>query len=344
MEHTYESDVFRIRSFGQILADPKTEEEWCVDELLVRGGISILAAKPKVGKTTIAIDLAVCIAQGKPFLNRFKTDQGGVLFLALEEIPSRFIGNLETRGADASDLIWAHIGLPGRPNATEELSKVCEELKPKLVIIDHVSLFLKINDINDYSEVNHIIASLREVARSSNVHIMLMHHMNKKSSDQDGLLGSTALSGAVDMIITLTTDQGGNRFIATTPRYGIHMEKTMLAFDSSTLGFNLNSELSNKSTGDHSAIRERVIRYLSDKQDVPQVEILNEVKGNKQIKINAIKELEFAGRLKVSTSCDGHKVITLLTAHTGSEVPAPRGEEPQNLLIGKTNTPPEYEV
>jgi RecA-family ATPase len=46
--------------------------------------MSLLVAKPKVGKTTLAFNLAVAVSRGEEFLGR-KTTQGPVVYLALEE-------------------------------------------------------------------------------------------------------------------------------------------------------------------------------------------------------------------------------------------------------------------
>ena len=47
--------------------------------------MSVFAAKPKVGKSTFARNLAMAVARGNPFLGR-NTAKGPVVYLALEEI------------------------------------------------------------------------------------------------------------------------------------------------------------------------------------------------------------------------------------------------------------------
>jgi len=68
---------------GKLLAEPQEQIPWLVDGLLPAGGISALAARPKVGKSTLARELAVCVARGEPLLGR-ATTQGGVFILDLE--------------------------------------------------------------------------------------------------------------------------------------------------------------------------------------------------------------------------------------------------------------------
>ncbi|MEW6570236.1 MAG: AAA family ATPase [Nitrospirota bacterium] len=77
----------------------KSEEatEWLVDELLPTGGFSGLSAKPKVGKSTLARNLTLSIAQGTDFLGR-KTNQGAVIYYALEDKQSKIIQDFKAMG------------------------------------------------------------------------------------------------------------------------------------------------------------------------------------------------------------------------------------------------------
>jgi hypothetical protein len=56
----------------------------CIDNLLPFAGLSVLMAKPKVGKSVIARQMGVSVSTGRDFWGR-KTTQGKVLYIALEE-------------------------------------------------------------------------------------------------------------------------------------------------------------------------------------------------------------------------------------------------------------------
>ena len=55
-------------TLGELLASDDEECLWTVDGLLPEGGLSILVGKPKCGKSTLARNLALCVARGRPFL------------------------------------------------------------------------------------------------------------------------------------------------------------------------------------------------------------------------------------------------------------------------------------
>ena len=48
------------------------EIEWQGDQVMAKGSVMLLAGEPSVGKTWLLFDLALAIAQGRPWLNRFK--------------------------------------------------------------------------------------------------------------------------------------------------------------------------------------------------------------------------------------------------------------------------------
>src|SRR5262245_49924574 len=79
------------------------------EDLLAPGTVAALVAKPKVGKTTNAYELAVKVAQGLPYLGR-TTTQGAVLIVAVEEHRRDIRKRLERLGADQLDTLHLHVG------------------------------------------------------------------------------------------------------------------------------------------------------------------------------------------------------------------------------------------
>lgn len=61
---------FTLTKLGDLFQEPEEQTKWLTDRLLPTGGFSIIAAKPKVGKSTIARELALNVAKGESFLDR----------------------------------------------------------------------------------------------------------------------------------------------------------------------------------------------------------------------------------------------------------------------------------
>ena len=89
---------FNFTCLPDLLAEPPEEVEWCWDQTLPAGGLSILAAKPKVGKSTLARNLAFAVASGEEFLGR-AINQGTVVYIALEEKRSEVQKHFSRMGA-----------------------------------------------------------------------------------------------------------------------------------------------------------------------------------------------------------------------------------------------------
>lgn len=67
-------------------------------------------------------------------------------------------------------------------------------------------------DLNNYRDMGqYVIPKFRELCKKYNFTILLIHHLNKNNKS----LGSTAIDGSVDGIITLKVDQNLKIIICT---------------------------------------------------------------------------------------------------------------------------------
>lgn len=55
-----------------------------MDDVLPAVGVSILAGRPKEGKSRLALQMSIAVASGVKVLGRFATKPGRVLYLGLE--------------------------------------------------------------------------------------------------------------------------------------------------------------------------------------------------------------------------------------------------------------------
>jgi hypothetical protein len=177
-----------------ILQAPKDPTRWIWENCLPVGGGSIVAAKPKIGKSTTVVDLCISVARGEPFLGR-QTQQGAVAYLFLDgplpEIADVFV----TFGLRESDPIYLHAG-PAPKDCIEWLLSTIKQKGVKLVVIDTLQKLLRLKDLNDYAEVTNKMEPLLDAARQGHCHIMMLHHAGKESRDDlDAAIGSTAIRG-----------------------------------------------------------------------------------------------------------------------------------------------------
>lgn len=119
---------------SDLLKEPDEKVDWLVDRTLPAGGFSVIAAKPKVGKSTIARNLALCVSKGEPFLGK-NVSKGSVIYYGLEEKRAEVKKHFLDMGANGTEDIFIYTG--GTPvDAIQQIKKVVEDIRPVLIIID----------------------------------------------------------------------------------------------------------------------------------------------------------------------------------------------------------------
>lgn len=181
-----------------------------VDGLLTKG-LGGLSAKSKLGKSWLALQLAVDLACGDDFLG-FSTRKCGVLYIDLENVPALTQDRLR-RILDGRDvpknLHFVHdynlIGNGFEEDLTEFLHNNSDV---KFVVID---VFQKVKqgkqtNQTDYEADYEILTKIKEIADKNDSCIMPVYHDRKFVDPTDpfsNLLGSTAIVGVSDFIWVL---------------------------------------------------------------------------------------------------------------------------------------------
>jgi hypothetical protein len=189
----------------QLLDEPEPlEPEWVLEDLLPAGALACLAAKPKVGKTTIAYEFAVAVAQGRPFLGRV-TKQGGVLLLALEEHRRDVKRRLRDLGGEGLDTIHVHSGpLDDTPDTLHALAAYIKQHAIILVLFDTLNSFWSVTEENDAGAVTAAIKPVLQLARDTGAAVLLIHHVRKSEGEfGDEIRGSGALFSLLDVALIL---------------------------------------------------------------------------------------------------------------------------------------------
>lgn len=222
---------FIFSTLDELLNEPEENQSYVWENILIFGGISICSAKPKVGKSTLARNLAVAVANGTSFLGR-STEKGKVIYLCLEEKRAEITKHFKKMGASGQDIL-IHTGKTPE-DILQALKIAIADFEPILVIIDPLSRVLRVNDFNDYASMARGLEPFIDLAREFNVHILALHHDGKGGREgNDSILGSTAIFGAVDCHINLKKRETG-RTVSTTQRYGIDLPETVVELDTET--------------------------------------------------------------------------------------------------------------
>ncbi|HUV69758.1 MAG TPA: bifunctional DNA primase/polymerase [Terracidiphilus sp.] len=216
----------KLVELGDLLSRPVVPVDWILRGRLAAGSVSLVVSKPKVGKSTLARNLALAIARGEPFLG-WAVKRGTVLYLALEERSEDVAADFRALGADGSeDILLADAG------TALDVVTILWERKPVLLVVDPLFRLLSVKDEKAYAEMYGALGPLIDAARETGTHICCLHHSSKlaKSEAIDAPLGSTALGGAVSTLIVMRRTET-YRTLQTVQRIGEDLPETVLQFD-----------------------------------------------------------------------------------------------------------------
>jgi RecA-family ATPase len=85
---------FEVEDIRSLLLRRLEPPRFAVDGLVPRGGVTVLAGRPKHGKSWFALDLALGVGTGIAVLGDVACAKGPVLYLALEDSPYRMRGRV----------------------------------------------------------------------------------------------------------------------------------------------------------------------------------------------------------------------------------------------------------
>ena len=286
-----ENQGFKLTLLSDLLREDLPETRFVVDELLPTGGLSILAAKPKVGKSTLARTLALCVARGEPFLGRDVTMKGTVIHLALEEKRKEIQRAYEKLGG-ANEPIHVHVGM-APAEALEALEQSIKETNAVLAIVDPIFKLIRLPDLDEYGAMTLALEPLIELSRRTNCHIVCVHHLGKGDRmGGDAILGSTAIFGAVDVALLMKKRDMG-RTIESIQRYGKDLEETVVALNDNT-GFV--TAAGNAEEIEQRPVREEIIAEIKGGPKT-EAQLRDSIGGNQKLVADALRFLVRSGRI-----------------------------------------------
>src|SRR5215218_397230 len=225
----------------ELMAIEFPEPRWIVPGI-VPEGTTILAGKPKMGKSWLALGTSVAVAAGGVALGTKRVDRGAVLYLALEDNPRRLQSRLKKllSGGTAPEglelaTLWPRLG-DGGLEALEAWLNAHPDAR--LVVIDTLAKFRAGQaGKNIYKEDYEAVEPLVELAADHNVAVLIVHHLRKLGADDplDQVSGSIGLTGGAEGALVLNRERGrADAYLYVTGR-DIEEEKELaLSWDSTT--------------------------------------------------------------------------------------------------------------
>lgn len=200
------SGRLRLYSTRELLQMPAPE--WLVDGIVPQGGLVGIYGQPGGGKSFVAIDLALCVATGRPWQGH-AVQQGFVIYIAAEGgvgITKRVRGWLAVNdlSPDDANIAWLteSVAVNNDADDLETLfARIDDEVEqePTLIIIDTLARCFDGNE-NEQEDMGRFIAGVDRMRLVYGATVIIIHHTNVSGARERG---NTAFRGAADAMIAI---------------------------------------------------------------------------------------------------------------------------------------------
>ena len=196
------TEPLTVKRIAEVAPDLPAKR-WLIENLWGRGAVGIVGGAPKCCKSWLGLDIALSVASGTPCLGRFPVMSAGptLVYLAEDAAPmvrERILGICNHRRLDIQNLDLHLIDTPSLRLDLDadrtRLAAAIENIRPKLLLLDPL-VRLHRADENSSADISALLGFLRELQRTFDTAVLLVHHMSKKHRAQLG----QALRGSGDL-------------------------------------------------------------------------------------------------------------------------------------------------
>lgn len=213
---------------SEYLLMPRPNLEFVWENRVPRPGVTLFSGEPKLGKSHLALQIALAVATGAPLAGQ-PTKECRVLYLMLEaELSWKKL--LEKAGPLPPNLIIPHPDYPHKPPYTNVMEarsvdwmlQMVKEADPTLVILDPLR-DAHSQDEQSSTEMKKMTDMLKMVFNG--LAQIWVHHTNKMSDEFDtpspirSARGSSGLTGTVDTIWTFYGKDRGIKTLSMLPKW-----------------------------------------------------------------------------------------------------------------------------
>ena len=182
----------------------------------ITAGLTVLAGKPKVRKSWLALDLCLSVARGGFVLGE-KVIEGDCLYAALEDGPRRLqarLGKIASIGAWPARLtFWTKLERLDAGGEDQVRAWIEAQPDPRLIVLDTFGLVRpsRMRDEAPYDYDSRCARQMKALADEYGLGLVVIHHARKMAADDplEMLSGTNGLSGAADATLVLTKTAEG---------------------------------------------------------------------------------------------------------------------------------------
>lgn len=302
------SETEKIITLEYLLQKDLPALNWVIPEILCEG-VTILASRPKVGKSWFCFQLSLAVATGQFFLNKYVPVKSPVLYIPLEDserrIKNRFSIIKKSIQVDIVDSI-SNLSFPTgftikplNDGGLKELEDYISESGFKLIVVDTLSRAIRSQMKRKnilFNEDYELIGKIQKFALEKHVAIILVHHTTKLDySDNvfDGIQGTTGITAGADTLMVLKNDS--NDFVLHIIGKDVIADDIHLSFDKTTCLWSIANNQMQGSTPE----RTEILNVISNnKNPMGTGEIADKLSKGKSTISTMLKKMVGEGLLK----------------------------------------------
>jgi AAA domain len=205
----------KFRTGEQIANETPPKVPWIVPPFVALGTITEIDGKVKLaGKTTFTSYLVNAALDGSQFLDE-PTTKVKAVYLSEQPIGS-FRPAMERAGLlgrkDFTVLLWSDTMGTSWPSVAEAAIEECKRKKAKLLIVDTLSQFAGLagDSENNAGDALKALRPLQKAAAEGIAVVIVRHERKSGGAVGDSARGSSAIAGAVDVIVSLRRPEGNH--------------------------------------------------------------------------------------------------------------------------------------
>ena len=195
------------------------QPETLIENLLSAQDVTVLAAKPKAGKTNLVVGLLAENFNRRTWLGE-PAKELRCVYLG-EEPGFRFGKRLHDSqvSPDTARARFAYVdarSLSDCPTWQEKLERVRAYMdgmseRPNLLVIDTLGFWAGLSDFNDYATVSKEFKPVLDFAQGTSIAVLIVHHSRKgNGQDIDAISGSNALAANAGAVALLSKVDGND--------------------------------------------------------------------------------------------------------------------------------------
>lgn len=262
--------TIKLISANEIQKKDIPEMRWIVKDLLPEG-LAFLAGRPKSGKSFLALNMSISVANGERALGYYETCKCDVVYIALEDNHRRIkdrlnnIHRYESGRTAPKNLFYLDEDNLSKLNegGLDELKKIMDaNPNVKLIIIDTYAKAIKDQsrgNRNIYTVDYELTGMLQKFTKENRICMLCVHHTKKGSEENvfDEISGSTGITAAADTMLVLKKSK--EKSVLHVSGRDVLDNEYELKFDSQTCTWNANKLIPNVRL---TAEREEIIKLM----------------------------------------------------------------------------------